>query len=93
MPQTIRMRDGFGADLVRDGRTFVEMGQVSDTGAIETNWHRTCAKDPNGLGRRAVAANDLPLGVEMADRARDAVAQAMAMRTVTSTIVPNEELI
>ena len=60
-----------------------------------------------------IDANDLPLGVDMLDRARDkypwremqtlfpftvegvkdAVAQAMAMRTVKSTIVPYEELL
>ena len=102
-----------GIAYLRDGGTFVQMSQFTDTGAIETNWHRFCAKDPNVLGRRAFTANDLPLGVDMPDRARnsypgrvmqtplpvtadgirDAIAQAMVMRTVRSTIVPNEELI
>ena len=65
------------------------------------------------LGSWAFTANDLPLGVDMLDRARDkypwrdmqtlfpfsvegvrdAVAQAMAMKTVKSTIVPNEGLL
>lgn len=102
-----------GIEYLRDGGTFVEMGQFTDAGAIETNWHRICAKDLNVLGSWAFTANDLPLGVDMLDRARDkypwremqtlfpftiggvkdAVAQAMAMKTVKSTIVPCEELL
>ncbi len=102
-----------GIEYLRDGGTFVEMGQFTDAGAIETNWHRICAKDLNVLGSWAFTANDLPLGVDMLDRARnkypwremqtlfpftvggvkDAVAQAMSMKTVKSTIVPYEELL
>lgn len=102
-----------GIEFLRDGGTFVEMGQFTDAGSIDTNWHRICTKDLNVLGSWAFTANDLPLGVDMLDRARhkypwrdmqtlfpftedgiqDAVAQAMAMRTVKSTIVPFEELL
>lgn len=102
-----------GIEFLRDGGTFVEMGQFTDAGAIETNWHRICAKDLNVLGSWAFTANDLPLGVDMLYRARDrypwremqtlfpftvegvkdAVGQAMAMKTVKSTIVPFEELL
>jgi hypothetical protein len=65
------------------------------------------------LGSWAFTANDLPLGVDMLDRARDkypwldmqtlypfdeagvsrAVKDAMAMKTVKSTIVPWPELV
>jgi hypothetical protein len=89
------------------------MGQFTDAGSIETSWHRICAKDINVLGSWAFTANDLPLGVDMLDRARAkypwyamqtlypfdvdgvtrAVADAMAMRTVKSTIVPWPELV
>ena len=102
-----------GIEFLRDGGTYVEMGQFTDAGSIETNWHRICTKDLNVLGSWAFTANDLPLGVDMLDRARDkypwramqtlfpfsedgvaeAVNQAMAMKTVKSTIVPFEELL
>jgi threonine dehydrogenase-like Zn-dependent dehydrogenase len=102
-----------GIEMLRDGGTYVEMGQFTDAGAIETSWHRICAKDLNVLGSWAFTANDLPLGVAMLDRARDrypwlamqtlypfdeagvsrAVKDAMAMKTVKSTIVPWPELV
>ena len=83
-----------------------------DAGAIETSWHRICAKDLNVLGSWAFTGNDLPLGVDMLYRARhrrpwldmqtiypfskegvgEAIADAMAMRTVKSTIVPWPEM-
>jgi threonine dehydrogenase-like Zn-dependent dehydrogenase len=102
-----------GIEYLRDGGTYVEMGQFTDAGKIETSWHRICTKDLNVLGSWAFTANDLPLGVDMLYKARDkypwrrmqtlfpftvegikdAVAQAMAMKTVKSTIVPFEELL
>jgi threonine dehydrogenase-like Zn-dependent dehydrogenase len=102
-----------GIEFLRDGGTYVEMGQFTDAGSIETSWHRICAKDLTVLGSWAFTANDLPLGVDMLYRARDkypwfdmqtlypfdedgiarAVADAMAMRTVKSTIVPWPELV
>jgi threonine dehydrogenase-like Zn-dependent dehydrogenase len=60
-----------GIEMVRDGGTYVEMGQFTDAGSIETNWHRICTKDLNVLGSWAFTANDLPLGVGMLDRARE----------------------
>jgi threonine dehydrogenase-like Zn-dependent dehydrogenase len=100
-----------GIEFLRDGGTYVEMGQFTDAGSIMTSWHRICTKDINVLGSWAFTANDLVLGVEMLDKARDkypwrkmqtlypftldgvkrAVADAMAMRTVKSTIVPWED--
>jgi threonine dehydrogenase-like Zn-dependent dehydrogenase len=102
-----------GIEFLRDGGTYVEMGQFTNAGSIETSWHRICAKDLNVLGSWAFTANDLPLGVAMLYKARDkypwrkmqtlfpftvagikdAVAQAMAMKTVKSTIVPFERLL
>lgn len=99
-----------GIEMLRDGGTYVEMGQFTDAGSIETNWHRICTKDINVLGSWAFTANDLPLGVAMLDRARDrypwyemqtlfpfteqgigdAIESAMTMRSVKSTIIPNE---
>ena len=102
--------DGYGAICgPRDGGTYLEMGQFTDAGAIETNWHRICTKDINVLGSWAFTANDIPQGIAMLDRARarypwydmqtlfpfteagvaEAIAAAMAMRTVKSTIVPS----
>jgi threonine dehydrogenase-like Zn-dependent dehydrogenase len=102
-----------GIEFLRDGGTYVEMGQFTDAGSIDTSWHRICTKDINVLGSWAFTANDLPLGVDMLYKARDrypwrrmqtlfpftvegvkdAVAQAMAMETVKSTIVPFEALL
>ncbi|HLW90791.1 MAG TPA: zinc-binding dehydrogenase, partial [Roseiarcus sp.] len=102
-----------GVEMLRDGGAYVEMGQFTDAGSIDTSWHRICAKDVAILGSWAFTGNDLPLGVEMLYRARAkypwlemqsiypfteegvgrAVADAMAMRTVKSTIVPFPELV
>ncbi len=102
-----------GIEFLRDGGTYVEMGQFTDAGSIDTSWHRICTKDLNVLGSWAFTANDLPKGVDMLWQARDrypwlemqtlfefsedgiarAVADAMAMRTVKSTIIPNPDLV
>ena len=102
-----------GIEMLRDGGTYVEMGQFTDAGAIETSWHRICTKDLNVLGSWGFTGNDLPLGVDMLYRTRAkypwpemqtlypfseegigrAVADAMAMKTVKSTIVPWPELV
>jgi threonine dehydrogenase-like Zn-dependent dehydrogenase len=60
-----------GVEMLRDGGTYVEMGQFTDAGAIETNWHRICTKDVNVLGSWGFTANDIPLGIAMLDRVRD----------------------
>src|SRR5215207_6047380 len=60
-----------GIEMLRDGGTYVEMGQFTDAGAIETNWHRICTKDVVVFGSWAFTANDIPLGIAMLDRARD----------------------
>ncbi len=60
-----------GIEMLRDGGTYVEMGQFTDAGAIGTNWHRFCVKDVNLLGSWAFTANDIPLAIDMLDRARD----------------------
>ena len=39
-----------GIEFLRDGGTYVEMGQFTDAGSITTSWHRICAKDINILG-------------------------------------------
>jgi threonine dehydrogenase-like Zn-dependent dehydrogenase len=59
-----------GIEMLRDGGTYVEMGQFTDVGAILTNWHRICTKDINVLGSWAFTANDIPRGIAMLDRAR-----------------------
>jgi threonine dehydrogenase-like Zn-dependent dehydrogenase len=60
-----------GIEMLRDGGTYVEMGQFTDAGSVDTNWHRICTKDLNVLGSWAFTANDLPQGVAMLDRARE----------------------
>ena len=60
-----------GIEMLRDGGTYVEMGQFTDAGSIDTNWHRICTKDINVLGSWAFTANDIPLAIDMLSRARD----------------------
>ncbi len=60
-----------GMEMLRDGGTYVEMGQFTDAGSIETNWHRICVKDINILGSWAFTGNDIPLGIGMLHRTRD----------------------
>jgi threonine dehydrogenase-like Zn-dependent dehydrogenase len=99
-----------GMEMLRDGGTYVEMGQFTDAGSIETNWHRICVKDINILGSWAFTGNDIPLGIRMLHRTQDrypfdklqtkflfskvgiteAIENAMNMRVVKATIVPNE---
>jgi threonine dehydrogenase-like Zn-dependent dehydrogenase len=102
-----------GIEMLRDGGTYVEMGQFTDAGSVETNWHRICTKDISIVGSWAFTAEDIPTGIAMLDRARDrypwyemqtlfpfteqgiaeAIAAALEMRSVKSTIVVNERLL
>ena len=59
-----------GIEMLRDGGTYIEMGQFTDAGAIETNWHRFCVKDINILGSWAFTADDIADGIALLDRAR-----------------------
>lgn len=58
-----------GIEMLRDGGTYVEMGQFTDAGSTDTNWHRICVKDISVLGSWAFTANDIPLGIQMLQRA------------------------
>ena len=60
-----------GIEMLRDGGTYVEMGQFTDAGSIATNWHRICCKDISVLGSWAFTANDIPLGIQMLHRVTD----------------------
>jgi len=60
-----------GIEMLRDGGTYVEMGQFTDAGLIETNWHRICVKDISLLGSWAFTPNDIPLGIQMLHRVGD----------------------
>ena len=59
-----------GVEMLRDGGSYVEMGQFADAGAIATNWHRFCAKDITILGSWAYAADDVAIGIRLLDRVR-----------------------
>lgn len=60
-----------GIEMLRDGGTYIEMGQFTDAGPIETNWHRICTKDINILGSWAFTANDIAKGIAMVAKAKD----------------------
>jgi hypothetical protein len=36
--------------MLREGGTYVEMGQFTDAGSINTSWHRICTRDLDLLG-------------------------------------------
>lgn len=59
-----------GIEMLRDGGTYIEMGQFTDAGSIETSWHRFCTKDVTILGSWAFTADDISAGIKMLDRAR-----------------------
>src|SRR6266487_4046236 len=60
-----------GIEMLRDGGTYVEMGQFTDAGSIATNWHRICTKDVTIVGSWGFTGNDIPLGIAMLARAAD----------------------
>ena len=60
-----------GIEMLRDGGTYVEMGQFTDAGPVMTSWHRICTKDINLLGSWAFTADDIWQGILMLNRARD----------------------
>src|SRR5262249_25758640 len=70
-----------GIEFLRDGGTYVEMGQFTDAGSITTSWHRICAKDIIVLGSWGFTGNDLPLGVDMLYRTREKYPW-LAMQTI-----------
>ena len=66
-----------GIEFLRDGGTYVEMGQFTDPGSIPTSSHRICTKDINIVGSWGFTGNDLPLGVDMLYRTRKKYPWAM----------------
>ena len=45
--------------MLRDGGTYVEMGQFTDAGSIDTNWHRMCLKEVQILGSWAFTPDEV----------------------------------
>jgi threonine dehydrogenase-like Zn-dependent dehydrogenase len=58
-----------GIEMLRDGGTYVEMGQFTDAGPVATNWHRICTKDVTIVGSWGFTGNDIPLGIALLERA------------------------
>jgi len=93
-----------GIEMPRASGLCVEMRRFPDAGPISTNRHRFVARDITIMGSWAFAEHDLLLGVPMLHQALRhemqtlhpfdqagvgcTVADATAMRTVKSTIVP-----
>jgi threonine dehydrogenase-like Zn-dependent dehydrogenase len=48
-----------GVEMLRDGGTYVEMGQFTNAGAIHTNWHRLCVKEVQILGSWAFTPGEI----------------------------------
>ncbi len=51
-----------GIEMLRDGGTYIEMGQFTNAGSIDTNWHRICVKAITVIGSWAFTADDIALG-------------------------------
>jgi threonine dehydrogenase-like Zn-dependent dehydrogenase len=60
-----------GVEMLRDGGTYVEMGQFTDAGSIDTNWHRICSRDMILVSSWGLTPQDMPPAIELLDRARD----------------------
>ena len=45
--------------MLRDGGTFVEMGQFTDAGSFDTSWHRFCTKEIQLLGSWAFTPDEV----------------------------------
>ncbi len=58
-----------GIEMLRDGGTYIEMGQFTNAGSIDTNWHRICVKAITVIGSWAFTADDIALGIQMLHRA------------------------
>ncbi len=52
-----------GIEMLRDGGTFVEMGQFTDAGSIDTNWHRICVKEVQVLASWAFTPDEVAQGM------------------------------
>ena len=48
-----------GVEMLRDGGTFVEMGQFTDAGSFDTSWHRFCTKEIQLLGSWAFTPDEV----------------------------------
>ena len=48
-----------GVEMLRDGGTYVEMGQFTDAGSIDTSWHRMCVKEVQILGSWAFTPDEV----------------------------------
>jgi len=48
-----------GVEMLRDGGTFVEMGQFTDAGSFDTSWHRFCTKEVQLLGSWAFTPDEV----------------------------------
>ena len=48
-----------GIEMLRDGGTYVEMGQFTDAGSIDTNWHRICVKEVQVLASWAFTPDEV----------------------------------
>ena len=74
-----------GLEMLRDGGTMVEMGQFTDAGPIETNWHRICTKDVTVVGSWAFTPNDIPRGIDLMHRIADRYPWELVQQTFPLT--------
>ena len=51
--------------MLRDGGTYVEMGQFTDAGSQDTNWHRLCVKEVQVLGSWAFTPDEVAQAIQL----------------------------
>ena len=54
-----------GIEMLRDGGTYVEMGQFTDAGSQDTNWHRLCVKEVQVLGSWAFTPDEVAQAIQL----------------------------
>ncbi|MBM4436339.1 MAG: zinc-binding dehydrogenase [Actinobacteria bacterium] len=60
-----------GIEMLRDGGTYVEMGQFTDAGSIPTSWHRVCTKEVQVLGSWAFTPDEIGQALGVLHRLQD----------------------
>ncbi len=74
-----------GIEMLRDGGTFVEMGQFTDAGSIDTNWHRICVKEVQVLASWAFTPDEVAQAMHNLHAMQDEYDWSLMQRTFPLT--------
>ena len=76
-----------GIEMLRDGGTYVEMGQFTDAGSQDTNWHRLCVKEVQVLGSWAFTPDEVAQAIQLLYAVQDDYDWTQMQRTFPLTEV------